>query len=174
MSPPRDPVFDAQVLRIAANLEKLDYYRLLGLDHRATEADVKQAYYAVAARFHPDRNRDAAPDVQEAIYVIFKRLNEAYRVLLDAERRGEYDESLAAGKVRADVESRKSIGPKAAEDRIANRDARQFYVQASDALKKGNLLQAELHLKLALAREPKNKVIEALRLQIQAAKSQKN
>ncbi|HUT77787.1 MAG TPA: DnaJ domain-containing protein, partial [Polyangia bacterium] len=79
----RDPAFDAYVLQIHAVLERLDYYRLLGVDRGARIPEIKRAFFGIAARFHPDRNRDAEQAVAAAIYEIFKRLNEAYRVLCD-------------------------------------------------------------------------------------------
>ncbi|MCU0664126.1 MAG: DnaJ domain-containing protein [Myxococcota bacterium] len=167
----RDPKFDDTVLKIHGVLDKLDYYRLLGVDRSAGVADVKKAFYAIAAKFHPDRNRAADPKVQEALYDIFKRLNEAYRVLSESAKRHAYDEGLAEGTLRLSNESRLASVPKTPEETIKSREARQFYMQAEGALQKNNLLQAELHLKLAKAREPGNKAIEELGAKIAAAKS---
>ena len=55
----RDPQFDNYVLKIHAVLDRIDYYRLLGVKHDATRADIKKAFHGIARKFHPDRNRDA-------------------------------------------------------------------------------------------------------------------
>lgn len=167
----RDPQFDAYVLKIHAVLDRLDYYRLFGLTATCSAGEVRKAFYAVADKFHPDRNRDADPQVSKALYDIFKRLNEAYRVLCDPRRRKMYDEVLAEGKVRLDQDMRKASGPKNPEDTIRNRDARQFYRKAVEEFKKGNLMQADLHIKMAKSRDPKAKVILELEAQVKGAKS---
>ncbi len=63
-----------------------DYYELLGLPATATAAEIRAAYRRLALRWHPDTNAgDAAAEAH------FKRLNEAYQILGDAERRARYD-----------------------------------------------------------------------------------
>jgi curved DNA-binding protein len=63
-----------------------DYYQVLGIDKGASEKDVRRAFRALAAKHHPDRNRDD-PGAEER----FKEINEAYTVLSDAEKRAVYD-----------------------------------------------------------------------------------
>lgn len=172
MTDERDPSFDAYVLQIHEVLDKLDYYRLLGIKQQARIPEIKRAFYAIAAKFHPDRNRDADEVVRAAIYDIFKRLNEAYGVLCDFEKRQSYDTGLAEGSVRLEQETRRTMVPKTAEDTMKVRESRQFYRQAAEALKGGNLLQAELHIKVARSREGDgNAAIESLFAKIQEAKA---
>ncbi|MBY0430937.1 MAG: J domain-containing protein, partial [Rhodospirillales bacterium] len=61
------------------------YYALLGLDSKADRIAVKAAYRRRAKALHPDVNRRS-----DAIET-FRRLTEAYRTLIDAERRPAYD-----------------------------------------------------------------------------------
>jgi curved DNA-binding protein CbpA len=167
----RDPEFDAYVLKIHEVLERLDYYRLLGVRQEARLPEIKKAFFAIAARFHPDRNRDADETVRDAIYGIFKRLNEAYRVLCDHEKRRAYDDGLKGGSTRLESEGRRTVAPKTAEDTMRTREGRQFYRQAAEALKAGNLMQAELHVKVARSREGDNPAIEELSARIAEAKA---
>lgn len=63
-----------------------DFYELFGLSPTATAAEIRSAYRRLALRWHPDRNPgDAVAEEQ------FKRLNDAYQILGDAERRRQYD-----------------------------------------------------------------------------------
>ncbi len=62
-----------------------DYYRVLGVSEDADAETVKRAYRRLARRWHPDVNRSA--DAKERM----SELNEAYRVISDAELRAEYD-----------------------------------------------------------------------------------
>jgi curved DNA-binding protein CbpA len=169
----RDPQFDDYVLKIHEVLDRLDYYRLLGVEPEARIPQIKKAFFGIAAKFHPDRNRDADDRVQQAIYDIFKRLNEAYRVLCDYEKRKAYDRTRSEGKVRLETTDRRGTAPKSAEDTMRSREARQFYRQAQEALQSGDLMQAELHAKVAKSREGENAAIAALIEQIKEAKAAK-
>jgi DnaJ-class molecular chaperone len=169
----RDPQFDQYVLKIHAFLDRLDYYRLLGVNRDAATDDIKQTFYAIAKKFHPDRNRDADRAVRRALYDIYKRLNEAYRVLLDDDKRACYDRALTQGEVRLVQDMRGSFSPKAPIDTIQSKSAREFYAKAEEQLADGNLLQADLHIKMALSKERDNEAIRALWQQISQAKKQK-
>jgi molecular chaperone DnaJ len=63
-----------------------DYYRILGVDKKATPKEVKGAYRRLARKYHPDVN----PGDKQAEEK-FKDLSEAYAVLGDPERRKQYE-----------------------------------------------------------------------------------
>ena len=63
-----------------------DYYKILGVGKKATDADIKKAYRKLARKYHPDVN----PGNDEAEKK-FKEANEANEVLSDAEKRKKYD-----------------------------------------------------------------------------------
>lgn len=63
-----------------------DYYKILGVDRKASEKQIKQAYRKLALQYHPDRN----PGDKKAEDT-FKEINEAYQVLSDPEKRQRYD-----------------------------------------------------------------------------------
>ena len=63
-----------------------DYYELLGVDRNASQDDVQSAYRKLARKFHPDINKSSGAEDE------FKRINEAYEVLGDAEKRKKYDQ----------------------------------------------------------------------------------
>ena len=68
-------------------MEYKDYYKVLGVDRKASAEDVKRAYRKLAMKYHPDRNPDN-PQAEEK----FKELNEAYQVLSDEQKRQRYDQ----------------------------------------------------------------------------------
>jgi len=64
----------------------IDYYKILGIDKKATESDIKKAYRKLARKYHPDLN----PNDKEAEKK-FKEINEANEVLSHPENRKKYD-----------------------------------------------------------------------------------
>jgi hypothetical protein len=70
-----------------AGEESRDLYRVLGVSPTASADELRRAYRAVLARFHPDRN---PTDPKAAIR--FKRVVAAYEVLGDPLKRAAYDE----------------------------------------------------------------------------------
>lgn len=69
----------------------IDYYKILGLDDKATTSEIKQAYRELALKYHPDRNNG---DEKSEAY--FKRVTEAYNVLSDPESRENYNRKFKA------------------------------------------------------------------------------
>jgi curved DNA-binding protein len=63
-----------------------DYYKILGVDRKASENDIRKAYRDLAKKHHPDRN----PNDKQA-EERFKDINEAYQVLSDPQKRSVYD-----------------------------------------------------------------------------------
>ncbi|MCP2039381.1 DnaJ C-terminal domain-containing protein [Chryseobacterium sp. HSC-36S06] len=64
----------------------IDYYKILGIDKKASADDVKKAYRKLARKYHPDVN----PGDKEAERK-FKEINEANEVLSHPENREKYD-----------------------------------------------------------------------------------
>jgi len=64
-----------------------DYYKILGVERKASADDIRKAYRKLAMQFHPDKN----PGDKKAEDK-FKEINEAYQVLSDAKKRSRYDQ----------------------------------------------------------------------------------
>ena len=68
-------------------MEYKDYYKILGVDKKASEKEIKRAYRKLARKHHPDVNPgDGAAEGR------FKEINEAHEVLGDPEKRKKYDQ----------------------------------------------------------------------------------
>ncbi|HSN49060.1 MAG TPA: DnaJ domain-containing protein, partial [Flavobacterium sp.] len=65
----------------------IDYYKTLGIDKTATDADVKKAYRKLARKYHPDLNPNDKESEKK-----FKEINEANEVLSHPENRKKYDQ----------------------------------------------------------------------------------
>ena len=59
------------------------FYEILGVDKTATLTDIKKKYRRASLEHHPDKN--GGNDIK------FKKINEAYQILSDPEKRKEYD-----------------------------------------------------------------------------------
>jgi len=79
--------------------ESRTHYELLGVDPQASVDEIKAAYREIARIFHPDSNfysdiiDDAGPDNSG----IFKIITAAYQVLVNEEKRLQYDKTLPQG-----------------------------------------------------------------------------
>jgi molecular chaperone DnaJ len=62
-----------------------DYYDILGIPRNADDKEVKKAYRNLARKYHPDVCKE--PGAEEK----FKKINEAYSVLSDEQKKAQYD-----------------------------------------------------------------------------------
>ncbi|OGP90916.1 MAG: hypothetical protein A2157_04910 [Deltaproteobacteria bacterium RBG_16_47_11] len=69
---------------MATNQE--NYYQILGVDRSDTPQQIREAYRKLAFQCHPDRNRGNTAALEK-----MKKINEAYAVLSDREKRARYD-----------------------------------------------------------------------------------
>jgi len=59
-----------------------DYYEILGVSRDASQEEIKKAYRKLAHEHHPDKGGDEEK---------FKKINKAYQVLSDEQKRAQYD-----------------------------------------------------------------------------------
>ncbi|PIT97193.1 hypothetical protein COT77_02910 [Candidatus Berkelbacteria bacterium CG10_big_fil_rev_8_21_14_0_10_41_12] len=60
-----------------------DYYKILGVSKNASSDEIKKAYRKLAMQHHPDRGGEDKE---------FKKINEAYQILSDPQKRAQYDQ----------------------------------------------------------------------------------
>ncbi|KAJ2514007.1 hypothetical protein H4217_005999 [Coemansia sp. RSA 1939] len=70
--------------------ERKDYYKVLGVSRDATSAEIKRAHRKMAQQWHPDRYRGdmSAEEVESKM----AEINEAYELLMNEEKRAQYDQ----------------------------------------------------------------------------------
>jgi DnaJ-class molecular chaperone len=64
-----------------------DYYQTLGVDRKASPAEIQKAYRKLARKYHPDMNPDDKSAKEN-----FQKVQQAYDVLNDPEKRQKYDQ----------------------------------------------------------------------------------
>ena len=118
-----------------------NHYMVLGVAQDCDSNQVREAYYYLARRFHPDRFRSGPmQDLLGMIEGYFSRVTEAYNTLSDGVLRQQYDEQLAGSRPK-DEEPKKDQAYLAREnfararllmDRGQHREALQFIENALD------------------------------------------
>jgi curved DNA-binding protein len=138
----------------------LDYYQILGIDKKATQQDVKNAYRKLARKHHPDLN----PNDKEAKRN-FQQINEANEVLSDPEKRKKYDQYGKDWQHAEEFEKAKQYQGQSSSSRRASHSGEQFEGDFSDFFEsmfggsagagrsrqvkyRGEDFNAELHLNL--------------------------
>ena len=70
-------------------MAKRDYYEVLGVSKNAAADEIKKAYRNLALKYHPDRvPAERKKEAEEK----FKEISEAYEVLIDSQKRANYDQ----------------------------------------------------------------------------------
>ena len=93
------------------------YYKVLNVATTASPEEIKESYYALAKKYHPDNNPES-PKLQEDM---FKELSEAYSVLSDAKKRARYDNLV--------------MGDSVTSSSFANQDAYDYWKGRSEEAK---------------------------------------
>lgn len=78
----------------------LNYYEVLEVSEKASKEVIEKAYKALAKKYHPDLNIDNKLEAEEKM----KQINEAFDVLIDDEKRANYDSVLNK---KREIEKRK-------------------------------------------------------------------
>ena len=67
-------------------MEQKDYYKILGVDKKASDIEIKKAYRKLALKYHPDQTKGDKSAEEK-----FKKISEAYAILSDQKKRKQYD-----------------------------------------------------------------------------------
>lgn len=85
------PVTREEALELLQSAGQEDLFAVLGLGREAETGKVREAYFSLARRFHPDRHREGElADLHSRLESAFARLTVAYTTLSDPASREEY------------------------------------------------------------------------------------
>lgn len=143
-----------------AQIQAASYYGVLRVDQDASSREVKEAFYALATRCHPDRYVGQPPAIHDAAAEVFKRIVEAYGVLSKPALREHYDQRLARGKLRMqdghiDTEP-PPVVVRTLEDLATSPKSKAHARRADMLLGLGKLAEARVALASATQEEPDN------------------
>jgi curved DNA-binding protein CbpA len=115
---------------VHARLDRLSHYDLLGVRRDADPKEIKRAYFALAAKVHPDRFfKKRLGRFKPKMEAIFTRVTTAFDTLRDAGARARYDAAL--GDAPAEKAPRAPVDPKVAEERRKAMEALKARFEAS-------------------------------------------
>lgn len=84
-----------EVLEAHEGLRSRNHFEVLGVPREASLAQIKEAYFALAKRFHPDvLHESRLADLQGKVEAVFIRVGEAYEVLKNPKTRAQYESRL--------------------------------------------------------------------------------
>lgn len=128
-----------------------DHFAMLGIEPDAPVEAVRAAYFELARHLHPDRLAAAGvgDDKREA-HRVFARINEAFGVLSDPDRRAEYARVLKAGGV-AVVQAQAEAAASKVKQVMGGEEA---FRQGEAALRRMALVDAVAHFKSAVELSP--------------------
>ncbi len=73
----------------------MNYYQILNVTQMAPHSEVKNAYFKLARKFHPDLfEMNLQPEKKEKIVSLFDRIAKAYRTLSSEQSKNKYDLSI--------------------------------------------------------------------------------
>jgi DnaJ homolog subfamily B member 6 len=82
-------------MSLEQQLEAMDFYELLVVARDASTDEIKKAYRREALIWHPDKNAHRKEEAE----LRFKKIAEAYSVLVDPHKRNEYDNPITHDRV---------------------------------------------------------------------------
>ena len=83
-----------------------DYFEILGVSRNATSGEIRNAYYKLAKKYHPDH----LDHYEIKLYLPrFLKITKAYLTLKDEKRRKEYLQEMALGEFMEDQEKERKV-----------------------------------------------------------------
>jgi tetratricopeptide (TPR) repeat protein len=102
-TPQNEELTEEELKRFVALSEKSNHYQLLGVSTDSGKNEIKEAFYLLARKFHPDHHM-RKPEWALTLQQLMGAMTEAYNVLSDENKRGIYDRKLILSNTRTQAE----------------------------------------------------------------------
>jgi curved DNA-binding protein CbpA len=100
------------VLVFGQKISVLNYYQILEVSSDSSASEVKQAYFKLARKYHPDLfSRNLSTEIKNKIDDIFDKITKSYYTLSDDNKKQEYNKKLDSPKKgsKKDLEKRAEV-----------------------------------------------------------------
>jgi curved DNA-binding protein CbpA len=142
-----------------------NYYEVIELPPTAQSSEIKEAYYAMARRYHPDRfHLKSGTSLHAEISSAFAQVTQAYETLTDANARSVYDQTLQRSNAfsKTTEKAEPAVNSGAADDLDFETDgadtefgrAEYHFREGVGALQQGRINAAIKHLSNAARLQP--------------------
>jgi CheY-like chemotaxis protein len=158
--------FRGRVETLYGKLDAVDYFELLELRRPAGPGEIKDAYFKCSMELHPDRFVQLPDEeLKRKIYEVYKRMSEAFKVLINSELRSAYEAGLdgteRAANLRYLDRGRQLASFEDPTSDAATPAGKRYLHFANLAASEGNLRSTRMYLTLALQCEPQNGALRA-------------
>ena len=166
MDPNVHPVWAQETKEVAAALNQLDYFQVLGVAHDVTYDQLKAQYHQLQRNYHPDSFFNSPdPELKNAVMAISKRVAEAWVILRNSEKRAKYTRDIQGPdrirKLRFTEESEREQKKEREEAIAKTSQGRQLWLKAMQSLQRGDEAGALRDLKTGLIFESGNEMFKA-------------
>jgi len=135
---------DELIARCEAN-KGLDHYSILEVSRKATEDEIRHAYYKLARRYHPDKvHKPHLHDMLPRLEDMFAVITEAYNTLTDTTARADYDRLMVE----------KEAGHRTPDLREQQATARDLFVRGRKQLDGRQVFEALRYFEAAVKADP--------------------
>jgi curved DNA-binding protein CbpA len=169
------PEWAAQTKLVAQNLDRLDYYQVLGSSADAPLEELKQKYHQLQRNYHPDAFF-SSPDreLKQAVLAIAKRVAEAYTILRDPAKRARYTQDVQGPdrerKLRYDDEAERQLRQASLQSHGRTPQGQKLFRKAQESIRSGDYAAAERDLRTALIFEPDSELFKRTLAELAARK----
>lgn len=114
----------------------MDYYSILQIKENATQDEIKHAYYKMARLFHPDNFNGSVSMAEEQM----GKINEAYEVLSDVEKRRLYDTNRKLDKekdYRRENDKNENVSPNTFTNKNSKDEDAETKINTDNTLNRG-------------------------------------
>jgi curved DNA-binding protein CbpA len=167
------PAWAQETKQVAADLDLLDYFQILGCAPETPLHEMKAQYHQLQKNYHPDAFF-GSPDreLRTAVLKISKRVSEAYVILRDPQKRARYIKDISGPdrekKLRYTDESEQELRRERLHETGKTPQGQKLFKKASDAMKTGDWASAERDLRTALIFEPDSELFKSTLEQVRA------
>lgn len=135
---------DELIARCEAN-KGLDHYSILEVSRKATEDEIRHAYYKLARQYHPDKvHKPHLHDMLPRLEDMFAAITEAYNTLTNTTARADYDRLLVE----------KEAGHRTPDVREQQATARDLFLRGRKQLDGRQVFEALRYFEAAVKADP--------------------
>ena len=169
------------LIKLASDIDQMDYYQILNLPSTCNKAQIKKQYYAMSRALHPDKFYQLDNlELKHAVKKIFKRVTESYTILKDDKKRRLYTEKLLGPErqrhLRFSEQDEQQLNTQnVAQGRVAQTpQGQKCYAAYLTEYNRKNWDSALRHLQSAMIFETGNTRLAALKEELEAKREQAN